>query len=108
MTIGDDLTAFFRRATMRELKMAITLLRKKIKSFWTPSNEPESSHYGRRSMVPEPYLDHKKSYGPLKFLNPLRLGPGDVGRNISKSKYKRFQGIPLTETADQDITYWLF
>ena len=28
-----------------QLEMAITLLRKKIKSFWTPKNEPESSHY---------------------------------------------------------------
>ena len=39
----------------------------------TPSNEPELSHYGRRSMVSEPYLDRKKSYEPLKFLDPLCL-----------------------------------
>ena len=50
-----------------KLKIAITLPRKKIQCCSTASNEPQSSHYGRRSMVSEPYLDHKKSYGLLKF-----------------------------------------
>ena len=64
---GGDFIAFFRRATMRKLKIAITLLRKKIQGCSTPPNEPQSSHYGRRSMVSEPYLDYKKSYGLLKL-----------------------------------------
>ena len=47
--------------------MPISQLRIDLQSSTTPSNEPGSSHYGRRSMVSEPYLDRKKSYGHLKF-----------------------------------------
>jgi hypothetical protein len=66
------------------LKILISWLAKHLQGSTTPQNEPESSHYGRRSMVSEPYLDRKKSYGPLKFLNPQHLAAGDVGRNFSK------------------------
>ena len=49
-----------------QVKMSIFQLRNDLQSSTTPPNESQLSHYGRRSMVPEPYLDHKKSYRPFK------------------------------------------